>query len=386
MQLLSELPKEIQKKDTPITNKINQPIVHKFLETMSHLSDSTKTMYIMRINEFISYLNSGISNKKRLDIFILEDFLSYENYLEKKVESGELKTTTVKEKLRVIKKLSLYLYSNKLTDFIYENKLSHSRASDKVLVPEVVKEFLMDISSQNYSHIDKYRRNIMYFFKFLGKSSDHSKKMQYFTNDVRMVTNFEINKYHKFLAKRVELEEISKSRALLLLASLRLFFKYLNKTNKNNLKYIIPDNFRTQGSRLNIHVNNDKKEKLIEALLLTSKNPERDLSIFLILIDTGCRPIELVNMMLTDVFLTESSIILYSKKSGQRKLIINNAVKNQLMEYLEIRKSIRSPSNNLFLNKDLNPISTKGIYYIFAKANEEAFGEMIYSPKTFRHT
>ena len=197
-----------------------------------------------------------------------------------------------------------------------------------------------------------------------------------------------ISSYEDHLALRVELKEIKKITAYIKLQILSHFIQYLYNNRVINFKYSIPSRFQgNKVSRDNEYVSNKERFALINAI--HSKNGSsmvRDIAICLLFIDTGCRPIEVSNMRLEDFNFSESSVILYSRKSGQRKLKIDPFVMDYIKKHSEIRHKLPIESEFMFLQRDGQQMSTKSIGAMINSYNKEAFGMAKFSAKSLRHT
>ncbi|MBT2642530.1 site-specific integrase [Bacillus sp. ISL-41] len=355
-----------------------------FLER-SNISPGYKRNISRTLRSFVAEYDINQLNTKFLSI---EHFNSYKNTLEKKIKMGNLKASTAQGYLNIINLLSKHLFRDKQINFIFKATLIEKSIKTKAKknVPPVINSFLEDLSFQNYSQLKNYRKDILYFFKFLAeefKSFPAPDLLQ--DQDVKKIDKEHIDSYHKFLGRRVSLNEISTSRALNLLRCLKLFLQYIRRLNFISFKYSIPGKFQIQHTRNNEYVNTKETMKLIDAILNYSRLPERNLSVFLIILDTGCRPIEITNMKLQDVSTSESTIVIRSKKSGQRKLKLSNLVMKVLRKYLKYREKLDYNGKTLFLSTSNEPLTVNAIGQIYAAANKKVFGEVKYTAKTYRH-
>jgi site-specific recombinase XerD len=360
-----------------------EPIIS-FLER-SNISPGYKRKISRAINTFLAECDINQMNTKFLSI---EHFNSYKNTLEKKIVMGIFNVRTAQDYLNIINSLSKQLFRDKQINFIFNETLIEKSIKTKAQnnVPAVINSFLEDLSSQNYSQLKNYRKDILYFFKFLAEEfKDFPVPDLLQELDVKQLVKEHIDSYHKFLGRRTSLNEISRSRALNLLRCLKLFLQYIRRLNLISFKYAIPGKFQIQHTRNNEYVNTRETMKLIDAILNYSRLPERNLSVFLIILDTGCRPIEITNMKLNDVYTSESTIVIRSKKSGQRKLKLSNLVMKVLRKYLKYREKLDYNGETLFLSTSNEPLTVNAIGQIYAAANKKVFGEVKYTAKTFRH-
>jgi integrase/recombinase XerC len=360
-----------------------EPIIS-FLER-SNISPGYKRTIRRAINIFLAEYDINQMNTKFLS---LEHFNSYKNTIEKKIVMGNFNARTAQTYLNIINSLSKQLFRAKEINFFFNATLIEKSIKTKAKnnVPPVINSFLEDLSSQNYSQLRTYRKNILYFFKFLAEEfEDFPVPDLLQERDVKKLVEEHIDSYHKFLGRRISLNEISTSRALNLLRCLKLFLQYIRRLNLISFKYAIPSKFLIQHTRNNEYVNPRETMKLIDAIINYSRLPERNLSVFLIILDTGCRPIEITNMKLHDVYSSESTIVIRSKKSGQRKLKLSNLVMKVLRKYLKYRENLEYNGEALFLSTSNDPLTVNTIGNIYAAANKKVFGEVKYTAKTYRH-
>lgn len=82
-----------------------------------------------------------------------------------------------------------------------------------------------------------------------------------------------------------------------------------------------------------------------------TKNPERDYCFIALFTYGGLRESELVGLRLVDIKLNERFLNIFGKGNKFRQVIINNIMYDALSSYLEIRKSIKTENNYLFLGQ-----------------------------------
>jgi integrase len=378
--LLTENIIKIDKEDK--LNIMPKEIISFFQE--KNLSYHTQRTYL---GCFVKFLNLCEQNLE-LQYLSKEHFDFYKNSLLNRVQKGEIQLKTAQKNLIKVRVLSKYLFKNNYIDFIYRDSLIErpiNRTEKKDY--KIINAFLDDLTNQDYSEINTYRKNIMYFFNFLiGNTSDITTTVLLDENEIKKIKKSHLDLYHDFLGRRVALEVITVSRALKLLSCLNLFFKFCRRYNKHSIKYKIPEKFLKQGNRSNEYAPSDETLKLLDAILKYSRFPERDISIFLIILETGCRPIEVINMNKTDVFITESAVLLRSKKSGQRKLRLSKQVMSVIKRYIVLRNSINIDSEKLFLTVDERPITLGAICRMYTFANKKVYGKTRFTAKTYRHT
>ncbi|NWQ40351.1 tyrosine-type recombinase/integrase [Bacillus sp. EB106-08-02-XG196] len=349
----------------------------------SNISSEYKRKVKRVLTDFLKVYDA---QKMEIKILSLDHFNSYKTSLEIKMSRNTIKLVSAQSDLKVINSLSKHLFRNNQISFIFNGTFIEKSTKKNKSFPPVIHSFLEDLTLKNYSQINTYKKNIMYFLKFLSQEYKEFKipgSLQ--ENDIKELNKDHIESYHTFLARRIALNEISPSRALNLLRCLNLFIQFYRRLQFISFRYCVPDKFQIQHVRSNEYVPSKETLKLIDAIIDYSTMPERNLSIFLIILDTGCRPLEITNIEIQDVLKSESAVILRSKKSGQRKLKLSSLVMKVLRKYLQIRESLDYKGKTLFLSSRNQPLTVNVVGQIYASANKKVYGEIRYTAKSFRH-
>jgi integrase/recombinase XerD len=111
----------------------------------------------------------------------------------------------------------------------------------------------------------------------------------------------------------------------------------------------------------------------------------RDYTIMLILLDTGVRLSELVNMKTTDIYMEQGKILVLGKGSKEREVPFQVTTKEQLKRYIKVRGELHH--DYLWISREDNPISRKNVQDRLKQYGELAgISNKRVSPHTFRHT
>lgn len=139
-------------------------------------------------------------------------------------------------------------------------------------------------------------------------------------SDFSNVRLHHIKEFEKYQLERASFKKISKKYVYSITRSLRMFFDYLRKKGISNIKYVPPSFLQRDSNRANEYVEVTDIRLMIDSFFkeinATNRNPKflyRNLAIFLILLNTGCRPIEICNLSTSDIWLSEGAILLRSK-------------------------------------------------------------------------
>jgi integrase/recombinase XerC len=279
-------------------------------------------------------------------------------------------------------------------EFINKPKIASSttkgRQSRKRDILFFEKEYKQYLKIMNYSQssiqvsVDGANR----FLKVVEYESDTIFKE---LMDLSILNYSHLKRYENILINKCNSGKIKQSTAYGYLKSVRLLINFLYYKRITSFKYQIPKHLIIQPTRLNDYLDSDEINDFI-TLLLKSKDISLNmkiitLSILLILVNTGCRPNEIANIKMADINFTEKTLILYSKKSGLRKIKLKPTVIDILRFYLKVlRKNDLPLDSQLFLTVTGKPMTSSYISYLFSYFNKRFFNQQKISPRVLRHT
>jgi site-specific recombinase XerD len=312
-------------------------------------------------------------------------------------ENGEifLHHLHVLSQFSIISLNKYYLYKKRFREFLdftsghlelkKNIKIKKQTRKTTSIIPKVVEDFLCHLRSKNMVDIKQHRVNIMLFCKFL------SDELHIQTNNnlsiFSTLSKSDIEKYELTILKRVHLEQISPNRMYKQLYTIQSFSNYC-LTQSVPFNYIVPAKYRAKGKRANEYVPKEDTLLLLRGIIEHSNHIARDLCIFLIILETGCRSIEVSNMKIQDLNITERTISLYCKKSGRRNLKVSYELMNHLKHYLEVRPHYIEADDHdalFFWWKDY-PIDAEHIQQMYRNINKKVFGNTKrHTSKAFRH-
>lgn len=374
----------------PLNRDENQIVDFLFLQRINN--PNTKNEYKNILMDFSFFLG-----KEWYEV-TLKDYQKYLDYLNRSYSYKGYSSSLLKKRERMITRYLAYLMEKKIIclDADFEQYLrlqsttsksgqrDHTHASRKNTPPEIIIDFQLYLRNKKYSNSLKYRSKLIRFNQFLIQNG---LSIDVFNEEKKEVLLFEqIGKYEKMLSSRVSLEEIQLGTATIYLRAVQLFVKFLISRSLVRKRYTIPLGLRGRGQRGNDYVPKERMIELINAIYESSPHVTRDLSVFLIILDTGCRPIEVSNLTINDVDMVERTLSLHCNKTERRKVKISHEVMEVIKDYLDIRNGYLPNTNQLFVGSRGGPLSPSGINIVFYNANKHAFGESLYPALAFRHT
>lgn len=172
------------------------------------------------------------------------------------------------------------------------------------------------------------------------------------------------------------------------LSCLRSYYDFLirNKKIKNNPFNLVHS--MKKEKKLPEYFKYNEYVELINSIDVSTDLGIRNKCIFEVLLCTGCRVNELVNIKLDDIDINNQEIKVLGKGNKERIVYLGSYAVDSLNDYLKIRNNILKNKNNnyLFLNHLGNKITTRGIRDIIDKILLKSSANLKITPHTFRHS
>lgn len=189
--------------------------------------------------------------------------------------------------------------------------------------------------------------------------------------------------YISYLKKNHKSTSINRS-----ISSIRTYYNYLiknNYTNSNPFKII---NGMKKEKKLPEYFKYNEYVELVNSIDINSNLGIRNKCIFEVLLCTGCRCNELVNIKLDDINLNEREIKVLGKGNKERIVYLGSYAIESIEKYLSIRNEIlgKKDNNYLFINHLGDKLTTRGIRDIIDKILLKSSNNMKITPHTFRHS
>ena len=189
--------------------------------------------------------------------------------------------------------------------------------------------------------------------------------------------------YISYLKKNHKSTSINRS-----ISSIRTYYNYLiknNYTNSNPFKII---NGMKKEKKLPEYFKYNEYVELVNSIDINSNLGIRNKCIFEVLLCTGCRCNELINIKLDDINLNEKEIKVLGKGNKERIVYLGSYAIESIEKYLSIRNEIlgKKDNNYLFINHLGDKLTTRGIRDIIDKILLKSSNNMKITPHTFRHS
>ncbi|UED72185.1 site-specific integrase [Brevibacillus sp. DP1.3A] len=345
----------------------------------SHVTIRNRERYVRKLYLFLAE-QMGISESEMEDNFpliTLSHVREYEKHINELVQKGKLALRSRSFPLLATEEFIDYLFKKQVLSFQFR-RLQNSKRRSSNPIPPIVDEFIEYLTQKNYSSLAQHRTSVMRFVSFVNQSHPNGV--------LTKINRNHISEYEQFLKNRIVNEQLTPASAYQYLLSLKLFLGFLSDKQIIMFTYVIPQHLVAQGKRANEYVPKEDIIRLLQSIQKIPRHYGRNMAIFLLILDTGCRPIEIANLKLSDVNISEMTVSLFSKKSGQRKLKVDPVVMKALKLYILQREKECVDHDSFFLKDTGEPLTVKIVNQVFAKANKNAFGKALYSAKALRHT
>ncbi len=182
---------------------------------------------------------------------------------------------------------------------------------------------------------------------------------------------------------------LSKRSQARLISSLKAFYKFLEMEgtiDSNPTEQLDSPKIRPY---LPVVLSVSEVEKIIDSVDLSLEEGHRNKAVFEVLYSCGLRVSELVNLRISNLFLSEGFIKVMGKGSKQRLVPIGGPATDALTIYLGMRrlsKVGKGCDDIVFLNRRGGKISREMIFIIVRKQAAIAGISKEISPHTFRHS
>ena len=234
-------------------------------------------------------------------------------------------------------------------------------------------EYLKQIKKYSDNTLLNYELDLEKFYEYTEKYKIDIKKIEY----------KDILNYISYLKINHKSTSINRN-----LSCLRSYYNFLIRNNyiKHNPFNIIHS--MKKEKKLPEYFKYNEYIELIESIDISTDLGIRNKCIFEILLCTGCRVNELVNIKLNDIDINNREVKVLGKGNKERIVYLGSYAIDSLKDYLKIRNNLLSKEKNnfLFLNHLGDKITTRGIRSIIDKIILKSSTKLKITPHTFRHS
>lgn len=251
---------------------------------------------------------------------------------------------------------------------------------------QALKMFLIDreLKGSTPKTLLNYEQQVGYFIDFIGPHIN-----------VTDLTLYDLQQYQMDLLNREKYTEhpiikqqpgsISKITVQSYIRQLRIFINYLYKEGfiEKDLcqKFRIP---KATKKVINI-LSDEEKQIILNSYSETTELQLRNKCIVALMLDSGLRRNEVINILYDDVQIPYNYIKVLGKGQKERIVPIGQTTKKLLLKYINKRSMPDLETNKLFIDKNKKPITENAIKMIFQRLRDKTGIERLH-PHMLRHT
>jgi integrase/recombinase XerC len=204
----------------------------------------------------------------------------------------------------------------------------------------------------------------------------------------QLLVNANVDDVRNYLQKMRE-QNYSKATMARKLATLRSFFKFLNKRGLTGNNPMLTIRTPKLEKRLPKFMTEEQVNRLLQTPKDTDLLGSRDKAMLEVIYSTGMRVSELVGLNVDDVDFSGNVIKVRGKGKKERLNPVGQTAMNAIQKYLPMRNSalpVGSAVASLFINKHGQRLSTRSVRRKLDKYLLEAHLDPDISPHTLRHS
>ncbi len=270
-------------------------------------------------------------------------------------------------------------------------------------MPQLARDFAsykLTIQGCSQKAIDEYLSDLRLFFKFvyskrnnINTSSDEFANINIANLSNDFLTSISTEEIYDFFIYASNERGNKVSARARKLSAIKSFYKYVcQKCRLMEKNPAIDIETPKKKQSLPKHLSMDESVSLLEAVESDkdSKTKERDYAIITLFLNCGMRLSELVGINLNDIDRDLRSLRVLGKGNKERIVYLNEACRDALTKYLEIRRGEKYRAintNALFISKQYKRISNKTVQWLVYKYLSLAgLDYKHYSTHKLRHT
>lgn len=263
------------------------------------------------------------------------------------------------------------------------------------LVVEDYLNYLETIKGTSSNTVKEYMLDLRTFFRFLKKRKRLVDRNSEFEDidisdiEIDFIKNINIQDLHAYISYVDKYRNNGQAAKARKVASLKSFFNYLY----NTIEVLDKDpssslEFPKKESRFPTYLSLEQAKKLLKTVL-KNKNKEhrlRDYTIIVLFLNCGLRLSELASINVSSIK-SDNTLTVIGKGNKERTIFLNDACVEAINAYLKVRPNDSKDPDALFISRNKNRFSNRGIQNMIDRSLEKAgLDTKIYSTHTLRHT
>jgi integrase/recombinase XerD len=234
----------------------------------------------------------------------------------------------------------------------------------------------------------EYRRDLDVFYRHLvGPGDDHLPSLQAEHGQVTTTADVDHRHLSAYLVHLKHQHQISNSTLTRKIASLKSFFHWLTRAYVITTDPAADLSVPAVQERIPEDLSEPQVEQLLDVIPTDDWISTRDWAIVQVLLNTGLRVGELVDLDLPHVDLMRDEVRVLGKGGHQRVVPLNRIAKKAILDWLDRREGLGPPDTDaLFLTRrSRRRLSSRAVQMMVEKYAQEAGLDNV-TPHTFRHT
>ena len=236
-------------------------------------------------------------------------------------------------------------------------------------------EYLLHEKNYSLLTVKAYKNDLTVFKEFIGSEFDE--------NDI---TKVEYNQIRSWIIELVN-KNLSNRSINRKISSLKSFYKFLQKSHQVEVNPLAKHKALKTSKKVQVPFTYKEVNRVISNISEDSNFVSiRNKLIVELFYSTGIRRMELINIKLSDVNLSDKTIKVLGKRNKERFVPILNSVNNSIENYLIERKKINLETENLFVTEKGNKIYETLVYRIINSYFSLVSSKVKKSPHILRHS
>ena len=232
-------------------------------------------------------------------------------------------------------------------------------------------DYLKNIKNYSDYTIINYSEDLDNYYSFMGNK------------DIKKIEYKDILDFISYLKSDHKTTSINR-----IISTVRSFYNYLIKEGIMDSNPFNIVNGMKKEKKLPEYFKYNEYVELVNSIDTSSSLGVRNKCIFEVLLATGCRVSEIVNIKLNDINLANHEIKVLGKGKKFRIVYLGSYAVDSINLYMKVRDELLDGKNNeyLFLNHLGNKITTRGIRDIIDRILLKSSTNLKITPHTFRHS
>ncbi|MBM7623125.1 tyrosine-type recombinase/integrase [Sporohalobacter salinus] len=226
------------------------------------------------------------------------------------------------------------------------------------------------------STIKAYEYDILLFLRWYDggkiKHGANNKQLKFKLKTIKLeeITLEDLREFVVYLARKLDYSNTTRCRKI---ASLKSFWNYLCKIRKLTDNIASDLSLPKKEPTTEIYLKQKEINQLFVAIDEISRNIIRDKAILAVLLYTGIRVSECINLNLPDIDVESRILRVVKGKGGKSRMIgINKELLPYIKEYLQERRKTSVEGKPLFLSERRKRLSKRTLQYHFKRWVEQA--------------